>query len=292
MKEKGNDEFKKGNYEKAIEYYTYATEMDPTNHVFYTNRAMCYAAMKKWDKSLRDAETSIKLKKDWEKGHYRRGVALQNLGRLQEAVSAFAECVKLAPANQDFTKAHDAAKTEMYKGLTPSEILKIEGNELFKAGKIDAAIAKYTSALAKCPDEKDIANMPSAPAAASAATSAAAQNQKAPDDGKNSKSDGKDEKSPQEKWKAIRADIYANRAACFVQLYEPAKVRADCDAALKLVPGHSKALLRRGQALESLEKYKLSLDDFEAVLKTDPECKMAVQAAVRLRKALRNTGAL
>jgi len=283
MKEKGNDEFKKGNYEKAIEFYTYATEMDPTNHVFYTNRAMCYAAMKKWDKSLRDAETSIKIKKDWEKGHYRRGVALQNLGRLQEAVSAFSECVKLAPANGDFQKAHDGAKAEMYKGLTPAEILKIEGNDLFKIGKIDQAIAKYTSALAKCPDEKEIAalsNVAPVPAAA-----AGVQNAKAPDA-------DKVEKSPQEKWKNIRADIYANRAACYVQLYEPNKVKADCDAAVKLVPGHGKAMLRRGQALESLEKYKLALDDFEAVLKTDPECKMAVTAAVRLRKSLRSFGSL
>jgi len=283
MKEKGNEEFKKQNYEKAIEYYTYATEMDPTNHVFYTNRAMCYAAMKKWDKSLRDAETSIKIKRDWEKGHYRRGVALQNLGRLPEAVAAFSECVKLAPNNADFQKAHDTAKAEMYKGLTPSEILKIEGNELFKSGKIDAAIAKYTTALAKCPDDKEIEKMPSTPASGSS------QNAKAPEEGGKGK---EPEKSPQEKWKAIRADIFANRAACYVQLYEPNKVKADCDAALKLVPGHSKALLRRGQALESLEKYKQALDDFEAVLKTDPECKMAVQAAVRLRKALRSNGSL
>lgn len=266
QKEKGNEEFKKGNYEKAIEYYTYATEMDPTNHVFYTNRAMCYAAMKKWDKSLRDAETSLKYKKDWEKGHYRRGMALQNLGRLQEAVAAFQECVKLAPATGDFQKALDAAKKEMFKGMSEPEILKMDGNELFKAGKIDAAIKKYTEALAKCPEEKE---KPIGAGAAAAATDAKA-----------------------EKNRQIKADILANRAACYVQLYEPTKVRADCDEALKLVPNHGKALLRRGQALESLEKYKQALEDFEAVLKTDPGCKMAVQAAVRLRNALRRQNSL
>ena len=63
-------------------------------------------------------------------------------------------------------------------------------------------------------------------------------------------------KGDDEKTNMMRADVYANRAACNVQLYEPNKVRADCDAALKLVPNHVKALLRRGQALESLEKYK------------------------------------
>lgn len=263
MKEKGNEEFKKGNYEKAIEFYTYATEMDPNNHVFYTNRAMCYAAMKKWDKSLRDAETSIKYKKDWEKGHYRRGMALQNLGRLQEAVQAFQECVKLSPQTADFAKALDAAKKEMFKGMNESEILKLEGNELFKTGKIDDAIKKYTLALAKCPSDE--AKTPTASEAKAAAA---------------------------EKNRQLKADILANRAACFVQLYEPTKVKADCDEALKLVPNHGKALLRRGQALESLEKYKQALEDFEAVLKSDPQCKMAVQAAVRLRNALRRQNAL
>lgn len=268
MKEKGNEEFKKKNYEKAIEYYTYATEMDPTNHVFYTNRAMCYAAMGKWDKSLRDAEKSISIKKDWEKGHYRRGVALQNLGRLQEAVLAFAECVKLAPQSQDFQKAYDQAKKEMMKGLTEAEILKLDGNEMFKAGKIDDAIKKYAVALSKCPPDADL--LPTAAQAASKAT------------------DAKDKEK--EKWRAIKADIYANRAACYVQLYEPNKVQSDCNAALKLIPNHGKALLRRGQALESLEKYKDALADFEAVLKMDPQSKMAITSAVRLRNALRRQG--
>jgi tetratricopeptide (TPR) repeat protein len=275
MKEKGNEEYKKGNYEKAIEFYTYATEMDPNNHVFYTNRAMCYAAMKKWDKSLRDAEKSITIKKDWEKGHYRKGVALQNLGRLQDAVTSFAECVKLAPNSADFAKAHDIAKKEMYKGLTDAEILKIEGNEMFKQGKIDPAIAKYTTALQKCPDDKEL--MPSEGGSAAATAGGKTET-------------GKETKT--EKFRAIKADVYANRAACYVQLYEPNKVKADCDAALRLVPNHGKALLRRGQALESLEKYKAALEDFEVVLKMDPTNKMAVSAAVRLRNALRRQNAL
>jgi len=282
MKEKGNEEFKKGNYEKAIEFYTYATEMDPTNHVFYTNRAMCYAAMKKWDKSLRDAETSIKYKKDWEKGHYRKGMALQNLGRLQEAVSSFSECVKLAPTSADFQKALDTAKKEMFKGMSEAEIIKLEGNELFKGGKIDLAIKRYSDALAKIPEVSDAksaaaaqqnAQPPSAAGSAAAPVATAAES--------------KDEKN-----RVLKADILANRAACYVQLYEPGKVKADCDAALKLVPNHAKALLRRGQALESLEKYKASLEDFEAVLKMDPGCKMAVQAAVRLRNHLRQKNSL
>jgi len=243
-KEKGNAEFKAGNYEKAIENYTYATEMDPKNHIYFTNRSMCYASMKKWEKSLRDADKSVALNSNWEKGHYRRGIALQNMGQHKEAVDAFDKCVKLNPNNDDFKKAYQQARRELFKGMTESEILKMEGNECFKAGKIEEAVQKYTSALGKC--------------------------------------GGNDEKS-----NLIKADIYANRAACFVQLYEPSKVRADCDEALRFQPGHIKALLRRGQALEALEKYKLALEDFEAVLKVEPSTQMAMQAVSRLRNALK-----
>ena len=32
-----------------------------------TNRSLCYASMKNWAKSLRDADKAIALKSDWEK---------------------------------------------------------------------------------------------------------------------------------------------------------------------------------------------------------------------------------
>lgn len=192
---------------------------------------------------MRDADKSIQLNSNWEKGYYRRGIALQNLGQIKESMEAFQKCQQLNPKNEDFKKAFDSARKELFKGLTEAEIIKLEGNEAFKAGRIEEAASKYTQALQRC---------------------------------------GNDDKSI-----PVRADLYANRAACYVQLYEPTKVRADCDAALKLQPGHVKALLRRGQALEALEKYKMALEDFEAVLKSEPNAQMALQGVTRLRNALR-----
>jgi len=149
-KEKGNAEYKNGNYEKAIEFYTYATEMDPKNHIFYTNRSMCYAAMKKWDKSLRDANKSLECNKSWEKGYYRRGVAQQAQGQLKEAVEAFEMAMQLNPKSDDFKKAYESAKKEMFKGMPEHEIIKLEADDSAKAGKTDQAITKYTSAIEKC----------------------------------------------------------------------------------------------------------------------------------------------
>jgi len=247
FKEKGNEFFKKGDYERAIENYTYATEMDPKNHIFMTNRSLCYASMKNWAKSLRDADKAIALKADWEKGWYRRGVALSNLGRFEEAMASFQKCIDMNSTSKDYQQQYDQAKKDLYKGLTESEILKLEGNEFFKRGKINEAIDRYTKALDKA-------------------------------------------KGDDQKTKEIKADVYANRAACNVQLYEPTKVRDDCNAALMLVPNHTKALLRRGQALESLEKYKDALLDFELVLRLEPGSNMALQAIQRIKRSMKAMG--
>ncbi len=63
--QKGNDEFKKGNHAKAIEYYTYATELDPKNHIFFSNRATAYFSMQDYAKSLRDSEKAVALDNTW-----------------------------------------------------------------------------------------------------------------------------------------------------------------------------------------------------------------------------------
>jgi len=91
--------------------------------------------------------------------------------------------------------------------------------------------------------------------------------------------------------KALKADLYSNRGACFIQLYEPTKVRSDCTSALNLQPGHTKALLRRAQALEALEKYKDALADFETVLKQYPENDLAVKGISRIRNAIKRSEA-
>lgn len=63
----GNKEYTAGNYQKAVDYYTDAVELDSKNHFYWTNRSAAYAALKKWDKSLKDADAAVALKPDWTK---------------------------------------------------------------------------------------------------------------------------------------------------------------------------------------------------------------------------------
>ena len=44
FKNTGNDAFKRGDHEEAVRLYTAALEVDPDNHVLYSNRSAAYLA--------------------------------------------------------------------------------------------------------------------------------------------------------------------------------------------------------------------------------------------------------
>ena len=41
----GNDAFKNQKYEESIEFFTKAIEINPSDHVFYSNRSGAYASL-------------------------------------------------------------------------------------------------------------------------------------------------------------------------------------------------------------------------------------------------------
>uniref|UniRef100_A0A146L0Q2 Stress-induced-phosphoprotein 1 n=2 Tax=Lygus hesperus TaxID=30085 RepID=A0A146L0Q2_LYGHE len=248
-REMGNDEFRKGEFAKAIEYYTYATEMDPKNPVYLTNRSMCYFKMEEYEKSLRDANKAVSLDGNWAKGYYRAGAAQLARKEYKEALANFDRAASIEPSIQQYKESAKEAKRLFYQGLTPAEITKLEGNDYFKSGDIDKAIDKYSEAIAQI-------------------------------------------RTLDDKTKVILADIYSNRAMCYQQRWDSKKVIEDSTKALELVPSHAKALVRRAQAYEALEKYQESLDDFEMAVRLQPNMDVAHKGAVRVRGMLRRTGAI
>ena len=82
-----------------------------------------------------------------------------------------------------------------------------------------------------------------------------------------------------------RAVFFANRAVVHRKFGSAADVEADCTAALALQPNHVKALLRRAQAREELEKMQEALDDMKKVLEIDPSVVEAKRAVPRLQVA-------
>lgn len=67
LKKQGNEALGKGHAEEAIRLYTDAIELDPDNHVLFSNRSAAFAKLNKFAEALKDAEKTVELKPNWPK---------------------------------------------------------------------------------------------------------------------------------------------------------------------------------------------------------------------------------
>lgn len=104
LKDKGNEFFKAGNYLKAAALYTQAIKLDPSNPTLYSNRAAAFLHLVKLSKALADAETTITLNPQWEKGYFRKGCVLEAMERYDDALVAFQIALQYNPQSSEVSK--------------------------------------------------------------------------------------------------------------------------------------------------------------------------------------------
>ncbi len=97
----------------SSEKFSQAIELDPDNHVLYSNRSGAYASMKQFDKALEDANKTTDIKPDWAKGWGRKGAALHGTGDLVGAHDAFEEALKLDSSNAQAKAGLEAVNRAM-----------------------------------------------------------------------------------------------------------------------------------------------------------------------------------
>ena len=89
LKDQGNKAFQAGDVQSAIRLFTQAIDIDPDNHVYYSNRSAAYMKADSKSKALRDAEKCVELAPTWPKGYSRLGAAQQSLKRFDAAIDTF-----------------------------------------------------------------------------------------------------------------------------------------------------------------------------------------------------------
>uniref|UniRef100_A0A8C8CVF3 RNA polymerase II-associated protein 3 n=1 Tax=Oncorhynchus tshawytscha TaxID=74940 RepID=A0A8C8CVF3_ONCTS len=136
-KEKGNQLFKEGKYDDAIECYTRGMGADPYNPVLPTNRAACFFRLKKFAVAESDCNLSIALDSNYFKAFARRGAARFALQHYESALEDYVMVLKLDPGNLE-------AQNEVMKC---KEVRHYLGNAYFKEGKYEAAVEYYTKGM-------------------------------------------------------------------------------------------------------------------------------------------------
>ena len=91
--------------------------------------------------------------------------------------------------------------------------------------------------------------------------------------------------------KAIELDandpiLYSNRSAMYFNLKYFDNAILDAEMAITLRPTYGKAYLRKGNALESQNKYKEALDTYELGLKQDPDNEQLIDAQKQLKELM------
>lgn len=101
FKEEANVYFKNQVYDKAIELYTKAIELNPSVAVYYGNRSIAYLRTECFGYALTDASKAIELDKNYVKGYYRRAAAYMALSKFKLALTDYRTVVKARPNDKD-----------------------------------------------------------------------------------------------------------------------------------------------------------------------------------------------
>ena len=99
-KEKGNEFFKQGKWEEAVECYTKGLQQDALNAVLFANRAMALLKLQKYAAAIADCDCSIELDDTYTKAYLRRATAHLKLEHKTEALADFNKVLEFEPENK------------------------------------------------------------------------------------------------------------------------------------------------------------------------------------------------
>lgn len=237
-KEKGNEAYKKKDFETALAHYNKATELDPVNMTYYTNRAAVYFEQKRWDDCLKECEKAIEIGRENKADYnliakaYARMANVKTQEREYEAAIKYYNHSLSEHRNPEILKK----KQEVEKILKEQERLafinpelaeqeKTKGNEYFQKADYPNALKHYTEAIKRNPTD---------------------------------------------------AKLYSNRAACYTKLMEFRLALKDSEEGIKLDPAFLKCYLRKGHALMAMKDPGQAMAAFGKALEIDPNCQEAI----------------
>jgi stress-induced-phosphoprotein 1 len=229
FKNKGNDAYKKKEFDQAIALYNQAIEVDPENVMYRLNKAAVYLEQGKYDECIASCKEAIELGRkqfvDYSiiaKALVRMGNAYMKMKDYTNAVEMYGQALTehRTADTLNLLKKAEKLKEEndrlSYLNPQKSAEAKERGNQFFKDGKYPEAITEYTEAIRRNPDDHT---------------------------------------------------LYSNRAAAYTKLGEYPLGLKDCEHCIKLKPDFVKGYTRKGAIHFFMKEYQKALQTYDEGLK-------------------------
>ncbi|XP_077976542.1 stress-induced-phosphoprotein 1-like isoform X2 [Styela clava] len=239
----GNSFYKKKEFEKALEHYDKAIELDGTNITFYTNKAAVYFEQGDYDKCRETCFKAVDVGRDHRADYKLVAKAFARIGTSHMKEKNFSEAIKYLNKSltehrtkdtleklQACQKAVKEAERLAYINPDLSLEEKTKGNEAFQKGKFPDAVKFYTEAVKRNPDD---------------------------------------------------AKLYSNRAAAYMKLMEFSLALKDSEECIKKDPTFVKGHIRKGAALEAMKETTKAMDAYQKATDLDPNAKEASEGYIR-----------
>lgn len=101
LNQQANKLFTSGKYDKALDIYSNAIEVNPYMASYYGNRSFCNIKLECFGSALQDANQAIKLDPKYVKGYYRRASANMALGKFKLSIRDYESVLKARPNDKD-----------------------------------------------------------------------------------------------------------------------------------------------------------------------------------------------
>jgi len=112
-KMEGNQKLAAKQFAEAVECYSNAIKMNPSNSIYYANRAAAYSHLGNHDSAIEDCKKSIESNPNYSKAYGRLGLAYFSQGKYKEAVEAYERALELEPNSSSFKESLNAAKAKL-----------------------------------------------------------------------------------------------------------------------------------------------------------------------------------